>query len=88
MNIPVFVPHVGCPNDCAFCNQRSITGVTEAPDPGEVERIATEYLSCGQAGSQARNPRTPPGRPAAPPPRLAARPARPQQTLNAKEVQA
>lgn len=25
-NIPVFVPHVGCPNDCVFCNQRTISG--------------------------------------------------------------
>jgi histone acetyltransferase (RNA polymerase elongator complex component) len=24
--IPVFVPHIGCPNDCAFCNQKRITG--------------------------------------------------------------
>ncbi len=23
--IPVFIPHVGCPHQCAFCNQRSIT---------------------------------------------------------------
>lgn len=24
--IPIFVPHMGCPNDCSFCNQRKITG--------------------------------------------------------------
>lgn len=23
--IPVFVPHLGCPNDCIFCNQKSIS---------------------------------------------------------------
>lgn len=26
VNIPVFIPHLGCPNDCVFCNQRSISG--------------------------------------------------------------
>lgn len=50
MNIPVFVPHVGCPNDCAFCNQRSITGVTAAPSPGTVSAVADEYLSGGREG--------------------------------------
>ncbi len=50
MNIPIFVPHVGCPNDCAFCNQRSITGVTEAPAPESVGLIADEYLSGGRTG--------------------------------------
>ncbi len=25
-NIPIFIPHVGCPNDCVFCNQRTISG--------------------------------------------------------------
>ncbi len=25
VNIPIFIPHLGCPNDCVFCNQRKIT---------------------------------------------------------------
>ena len=25
-NIPVFIPHMGCPNDCVFCDQRTISG--------------------------------------------------------------
>ena len=29
VNIPVFIPHLGCPNQCVFCNQRSISGVDE-----------------------------------------------------------
>ena len=27
--VPVFVPHLGCPNDCVFCNQRRISGSLE-----------------------------------------------------------
>ncbi len=27
-NIPIFIPHLGCPNMCVFCNQRSISGKT------------------------------------------------------------
>lgn len=30
--IPVFVPHLGCPNDCVFCNQRRISGQQESAD--------------------------------------------------------
>ena len=26
INIPIFIPHMGCPNMCVFCNQRSISG--------------------------------------------------------------
>lgn len=35
-NISIFVPHVGCPNKCSFCNQRYITGVNKAPMPTDV----------------------------------------------------
>ena len=26
VNIPIFIPHLGCPNQCIFCNQRYISG--------------------------------------------------------------
>lgn len=28
-NIPIFIPHLGCPNQCVFCNQRHISGVSK-----------------------------------------------------------
>ena len=34
--IPVFVPHLGCPNDCVFCNQRRISG---AATPATAETV-------------------------------------------------
>ncbi len=27
VNIPIFIPHLGCPNQCVFCNQKTISGV-------------------------------------------------------------
>ena len=27
VNIPIFIPHLGCKNQCVFCNQRAISGV-------------------------------------------------------------
>lgn len=38
MNIPVFIPHLGCPNDCVFCNQNRISGKNAYPQLDEVER--------------------------------------------------
>jgi len=36
-NISIFVPHIGCPNKCSFCNQRHITGAFNAPHPEDVD---------------------------------------------------
>ena len=44
INIPIFIPHLGCPNDCAFCNQRSISGRTHF-DISDVRRQIEEALS-------------------------------------------
>lgn len=35
-NIPVFVPHAGCPNACIFCDQRTISGTAQPPQPEQV----------------------------------------------------
>ncbi len=37
-NISIFVPHIGCPNMCSFCNQRYITGQHTAPTADDVDR--------------------------------------------------
>lgn len=36
-NISVFVPHLGCPNMCSFCNQRYIAGDFSPPDESDIE---------------------------------------------------
>lgn len=35
-NISIFVPHIGCPHKCSFCNQNTITGQSSAPTPQDV----------------------------------------------------
>ena len=43
-NIPIFIPHLGCPFDCVFCNQRRITGRGTDVTPEEVVCIIEEQL--------------------------------------------
>ncbi len=31
-NIPIFIPHEGCPNACVFCNQHTITSSSDGAD--------------------------------------------------------
>lgn len=43
--IPIFVPHLGCPNKCVFCNQTKITGKQKQVTAEEARKIIDEYLS-------------------------------------------
>jgi histone acetyltransferase (RNA polymerase elongator complex component) len=43
-NIPIFIPHLGCGNDCVFCNQHSITGNAGWVDTQEVLSTITKHL--------------------------------------------
>jgi len=43
--IPIFLPHAGCPHQCVFCNQVSITGTKhEAVEPDEIRIQIREFL--------------------------------------------
>lgn len=44
INIPIFIPHLGCPNMCVFCNQRSISGRLDF-DISKVENEIKQVLS-------------------------------------------
>lgn len=43
--IPIFVPHLGCPNNCTFCNQKTISGQTKEVTPNDVKETVEYYLS-------------------------------------------
>jgi histone acetyltransferase (RNA polymerase elongator complex component) len=43
--IPIFLPNLGCPHQCAFCNQTSITGVTpDTISPDTLCLLINEFL--------------------------------------------
>ncbi len=42
--IPIFVPHLGCPNQCTFCNQRKISGQTKMVTAKDVDETIKYYL--------------------------------------------
>ena len=42
--IPIFVPHLGCPNDCVFCNQQKISGQLKPVTEDDVKNTVEYYL--------------------------------------------
>lgn len=43
-NISIFVPHIGCPHKCAFCDQHTISGAQKAPTADEVKTVCVGAL--------------------------------------------
>ncbi len=43
--IPIFVPHIGCPHDCIFCNQRKIAQSKANIDDESIRNTIDSYLS-------------------------------------------
>ena len=50
--IPIFVPHLGCPNDCVFCNQRRISGSPLPASGADVTRTLENARANHMAGAQ------------------------------------
>ena len=44
-NVAIFVPHAGCPHQCAFCNQRHIAGTGRLPTAKDVTAACEAALS-------------------------------------------
>jgi len=54
-NISIFVPHIGCPNKCSYCNQKHITGTFKAPrakDVDEAVRLAQSSVNYDPATTE------------------------------------
>jgi len=48
INVALFVPHEGCPNDCMFCNQKAISGKTERLTAADVALAAETAIGSGK----------------------------------------
>ncbi len=50
VNIPLFIPHKGCPHTCVFCDQRKISGSSSDHSIKRVKELMYESLSTVRAG--------------------------------------
>ncbi len=50
--IPVFIPELACPFQCAFCNQRKISGHIAVPSGDEILNIIKSHLKTFPSGNK------------------------------------
>ena len=50
--LPVFVPHLGCPHDCVFCNQRRIAGQAQPADAHTVQQLLSAAAALPDTGAK------------------------------------
>ncbi len=43
--IPIFIPHLGCPHQCVYCNQNTITGVKSHIDLAKIKAEINFFLT-------------------------------------------
>lgn len=48
--IPIFIPHIGCPHRCVFCNQWQITGHHGLPSAGAIRELIQGYTASAGEG--------------------------------------
>lgn len=54
-NVAFFIPHIGCPNKCSFCNQNSISGASDIPHKGDVVNVLSDALKTMDADKLANS---------------------------------